>query len=171
MEELDSPIHDSMIVNFQAVETLIDELGGVQFEVPCDMDYEDPEQDLYIHINQGDQLLNGEDAVKVLRYRSYVMGDLERNKVQQDFFRVAFQQKFKPKYISKVPAIYELINENIRSNLSLADILAYLDNVSNMENRVVQTFELPVTIADPFVIINEAEADTILDEYYRYSSQ
>lgn len=167
INELDIPIHDYMIVNFQAVETIIDELGGIQFDVPQNMYYTDPEQDLYIDLKKGDQLLDGENAVDLLRFRSYVMGDLERNRVQQQFFQEAFAQKFKPKYIGKVPAIYNLINKNIRSNMSLAEILSYVEVLSNMDNREVQTFELPVTISDPFVIINQEEADMILDDYYR----
>ena len=160
-------IHDYVVVNFDAVETIIDELGGVRFNVPCDMHYEDPEQDLFIHINKGEQLLNGENAVKVLRFRSYPMADLQRNQVQQDFFRAAFEQKFQPQYIGKVPAIYSLITENVRSSMSASEVLDYLSIISNMNNRTVQTFELPVSIADPYVVIKRAEADAILDEYFR----
>ncbi len=164
---LSIPIHDYVVVNFDAVETIIDELGGIRFNVPCDMHYEDPEQDLFIHINKGEQLLNGENAVKVLRFRQYPMADLQRNQVQQDFFKAAFAQKFQPQYIGKVPAIYGLITENVRSSMSANEVLGYLSVISDMNNRTVQTFELPVNIADPYVVIKRAEADAILDEYFR----
>ncbi|MBR5239620.1 MAG: LCP family protein [Clostridia bacterium] len=167
MDVLDIPIHDYVVVNFNAVETLIDELGGVQFNVPQRMWYQDPEQDLYIDLQKGDQLLNGKKAVQMLRFREYPMGDLDRNKVQQDFFQAAFSQKFQPQYIAKVPAIYGLINQNMRSNMSLGEILEYLDILSAMGDRTVQTFELPVAIADPYVVMIKEEADVILDEYYR----
>ncbi len=164
---LSIPIHDYVVVNFDAVETIIDELGGIRFNVPCDMHYEDPEQDLFIHIKKGEQLLNGENAVKVLRFRQYPMADLQRNQVQQDFFKAAFSQKFQPQYIGKVPAIYGLITENVRSSMSANEVLGYLSVISDMNNRTVQTFELPVSIADPYVVINRNEADAILDEYFR----
>lgn len=164
---LSIPIHDYVVVNFDAVETIIDELGGIRFNVPCDMHYEDPEQDLFIHINKGEQLLNGEKAVQVLRFRQYPMADLQRNQVQQDFFKAAFSQKFQPQYIGKVPAIYGLITENVRSSMSANEVLGYLSVISDMNNRTVQTFELPVSIADPYVVIKRSEADALMDEYFR----
>lgn len=159
-------IHDYLTVNFTAVETAIDELGGIQFDVPCNMYYRDPDQDLYINIKKGPQLLNGEDSVKVLRFRQYPMGDLQRNEVQQDFFRAAFEQKFSAKYLKKVPDLYGLIEENIKSSLSTGELLGYLNTVKKMKEPQVETFELPVSIADPYVVIKQAEADEILTEYF-----
>ncbi|MBQ7791872.1 MAG: LCP family protein [Clostridia bacterium] len=160
------PIHDYLTVNFSAVETVIDELGGIQFDVPCNMNYRDPDQDLYINIKKGDQLLDGEDSVKVLRFRQYPMGDLQRNQVQQDFFRAAVEQKLNTKYIKKVPALYALVEENITSSLSASELLSYLNTVKGMKDPTVETFELPVSIQDPYVVIKEAEADEILTQYF-----
>ena len=160
-------IHDYVVLNFTAVETIIDELGGIRFDVPCNMYYNDPEQDLYINIKKGEQLLDGEDSVKVLRFREYLMGDLQRNQVQQDFFKAAFEQKFRPQYIGKIPAIYGLINQHVRSSMNANEILSYFNAISKMEGCTVQTFELPVSIADPYVVINRNEAEAILEEFYR----
>ena len=159
-------IHDYLTVNFSAVETIIDELGGIRFDVPCNMNYKDPDQDLYINIQKGEQLLDGEDSVKVLRFRSYPMGDLQRNAVQQDFFKAAFEQKFRAKYISKIPSIYSLIEKNIKSSMSVSELLSYVNAVSKMKEPLVQTFELPVSIQDPYVVINRSEADEILTQYF-----
>ncbi len=160
-------IHDYAVVNFEAVETIIDRLGGIRFDVPCDMYYQDPDQDLYINIKKGEQLLDGEDSVKVLRFRQYPMGDLQRNQVQQDFFKAAFEQKFQAYYIGKVPEIYGVINQGVRSSMNLNEILSYLNAISAMDGCTVQTFELPVSIADPYVVINRNEAEAILDEFFR----
>ena len=165
-ELLGIEIHDYLTVNFQAVATIIDELGGIEFDVPSNMKYKDPDQDLYIDIKKGLQILNGEDSVKVLRFRQYVMGDLDRNKVQQDFFKAAFEQKFQPKYIKKVPAIYELVENNTKSSLSTKELLSYLNTVKKMKEPVVETFELPVSIRDPYVVIQQEEADTILTRHF-----
>lgn len=159
-------IHDYLTVNFTAVEQVIDELGGIEFDVPCNMNYKDPDQDLYINIKKGTQLLNGEDSVKVLRFRQYPMGDLDRNAVQQDFFRVAVEQKLSAKYIKKVPAVYALVEENIESSLSASELLGYLNSVRKMKDRTLETFELPVSIRDPYVVIKQDEADAIFTEYF-----
>lgn len=159
-------IHDYLTVNFQAVETVIDELDGIRFDVPCPMKYRDPDQDLYINIPKGEQVLNGEDSVKVLRFRQYPMGDLQRNQVQQDFFRAALEQKLRAKYISKVPTLFSLVEENIKSSMNAAELLSYLNAVNKMDEKTVETFELPVAIADPYVIMKSAEAEELFTTYF-----
>ena len=65
------------MVNFDVFARVVDLFGGVDFDVPVDMDYEDPYQDLYIHLKAGEQHLNGEEALQVMRFRSgYAMADL-----------------------------------------------------------------------------------------------
>ena len=46
----------------EALIALVDEIGGVEFNVPIDMDYDDSSQDLHIHLKAGQQLLNGENV-------------------------------------------------------------------------------------------------------------
>ena len=67
---------------------LVDTMGGVWFDVPIDMNYDDAGQDLYIHVNQGYQLLDGYNTMCVFRYRStYANGvarqHSERQKARQ----------------------------------------------------------------------------------------
>ena len=54
------------MVNLDAFVELVDLIGGVEFDVPMDMDYEDSSQDLYIHLKKGVQKLNGEQAAAML---------------------------------------------------------------------------------------------------------
>ena len=81
------------VVELDAVAELVDAIGGVDYEVPYNMDYDDPTQDLHIHYKKGMQHLNGEDAVKVLRWRknnsgeSLSVGDVGRVEVQHSFLR------------------------------------------------------------------------------------
>ena len=42
-----------MLIDMDAVETAVDLLGGVEFDVPQDMDYTDPAQGLEIHLRAG----------------------------------------------------------------------------------------------------------------------
>lgn len=82
-----------VLFDFDAVVKLIDRMGGIKFDVPCDMDYEDPAQSLSIHLKQGQQRLSGEEALWVLRYRSgYALADLKRVEVQRDLIRAALDQ-------------------------------------------------------------------------------
>lgn len=119
------PIHDYIVVNFKAVENVIDLLGGVDFDVPQDMDYEDPFQDLYIHLRGGYQHLNGNQSLQLLRFRGYPMADIQRTQVQRDFIMALFKQKAKAENISKIEPIFNAISKNIKSSLSVNEALDY----------------------------------------------
>jgi LCP family protein required for cell wall assembly len=64
----------------------VDALGGVELDVPEDMDYDDPAQGLSIHLKKGRQTLDGKSAEGFVRYRSgYGRGDLDRLDAQKLF--------------------------------------------------------------------------------------
>ena len=72
---------------------IIDAIGGVDMDVPFDMDYEDPEQNLYIHLKAGYQHLDGEKAEQFVRYRSgYLEGDIGRISAQRLFLTALVRQ-------------------------------------------------------------------------------
>ena len=68
-EQLGIPVDFTVSVDLKGFEALVDAIGGVDFEVPVDMDYDDPYQDLHIHFSKGMQHLNGQEAMEVVRFR------------------------------------------------------------------------------------------------------
>ena len=83
------------LVETEALIELVDAIGGVEFNVPKNMNYDDKTQDLHIHLTAGTQMIDGEKAEQLLRYRhdndgssySYEYGDndLGRMRTQRDF--------------------------------------------------------------------------------------
>ena len=55
-------IEDYVIVNNSALIEIVDEIGGVEFDVPIDMEYDDPTQDLHIRLDKGIQKIDGQKA-------------------------------------------------------------------------------------------------------------
>jgi LCP family protein required for cell wall assembly len=159
-------IHDYVVFNFNAVKDVIDAVDGVDFFVPQNMFYEDPEQDLYINLRKGQQLLNGDKALQLLRFRSYPMGDIARTETQRDFMEAVFEQNANAKYIGSVPKIYSAINNNIKSSLSLAEIVDYAELVLKMDNPTFNTIELPYDLVTPFVVYNREEVSKIFSEKF-----
>lgn len=138
------PIHYYCEIDFMGFRDVIDVLGGVEFDVPVNMHYDDPYQDLHIHVDKGLQVLDGEDAEGVVRFRNtYVNGDYDRIKVQQNFMKALFEQKLKPEYIKKAPAIMEEIYEHVKTNFSIADATKYLGMLKKMTTDSLQTHTLP----------------------------
>lgn len=117
-------VHSFCKVTFEGLRNIFDILGGVTYDVPIDMDYDDPVQDLSIHLKKGKQKLSGSDIEGLLRFRSgYANADLGRIDTQQDFLKEAVKQKLSIKYIFKLPAIMRELNENFSTNLTTLDII------------------------------------------------
>ncbi len=64
------PIDYYVAVDVDGFVALVDELGGIEFDVPVRMSFDDPTQDLHIHYQPGLQHLTGEDVLKVARCRN-----------------------------------------------------------------------------------------------------
>ncbi|MBR4030864.1 MAG: LCP family protein [Clostridia bacterium] len=155
-------IHDFVKVNFKAVEEIVDKLGGVRFDVPQDMKYNDPEQDLYIDLKEGMQRLNGENALKLLRFRGYAMADIERTKVQREFLHAAFEQKAKLRYIFKIPSVMSSVSENMVTSVSSSDALSYVMRIKDKSDEGFNSVELPYYLSGSYVIITpDGVADTV----------
>lgn len=137
------PVKDYVRMDLTAVEGAIDALGGVIFTVPQDMDYEDPYQDLSIHLKAGEQTLSGKDAVSLLRYRKgYPEGDLKRIEVQQTFLLELFRQKCNPAYLKEIPSVMDAIKGHVFTNLTAADVMKYGEALYACKENGVDTMEV-----------------------------
>ena len=106
---------------------LVDTMGGVWFDVPIDMNYDDAGQDLYIHVNQGYQLLDGYNTMCVFRYRStYANGDIGRLDVQHALLKSIASQMLSLGNIPNVKKLVNLFERNVITNLSSGNIMYYL---------------------------------------------
>lgn len=146
------PIHYFITINVDGFVDVIDALGGVDFDVPYDMDYDDPAQDLHIHLKAGEQHLDGQAAHDFVRFRhnndnsapgEYVMGDEGRIYWQQKFMEALAEQKLKPEYISKIDDLYSVIKENVRTNLTFTDIMRILNAALDVDLSEMESYQLP----------------------------
>ena len=118
-----------VVVEWDAVGEIVDAMGGVYFDVPRDMNYDDPYQDLHIHQEKGYRLLSGDDAMQVIRYRhdnnrkyGYPDGDLGRIKTQQAFLKAVVEQLLQVKNITKINQFAKVFQNNVETDLSFSNI-------------------------------------------------
>ena len=138
------PINYYMIVNLEAFRQIVDSLGGVEYDLKRDYNYNDPVQDLHIALTAGKQVLYGEQAEGLVRYRAdYPRADLERIEVQQDFMKEMIKQKLKLEYITKIPSIYKNVSDNVISNLTLNEVLKYGEAIRGIKDDGLESFTLP----------------------------
>ncbi len=167
------PIHHFCKLNFAAVRNIVDILGGVEFDVPIDMDYDDPYQDLHIHIKKGLQVLDGEDAEGLLRFRSgYANADLGRINTQQEFLKEMLRQKLSAKYLIKSPSIIREITKNLDTNMSGMYMLRYALKFRDGDKVEFNTYTLPgapKTIGGAsYYICNEAKTRELVENEFGF---
>lgn len=150
---------------------IIDAVDGVDFYVPQDMDYEDPYQDLYIHLKEGQQHLDGDKAEQLVRFRSYPQGDIQRTQVQRDFIQAIISQKKSLKYINRIDDIYRGVVGDLETNIKLKDVL---ENVVTFKNLDVKNKlnayvlpNIPQYVGEAsFVFIMEDKLEELLTEEF-----
>ena len=131
---LGQPIDYYVYIDLATVRTIIDELDGVEYDVPCDLIYDDPDQDLHINIKKGLRTLTGKQVEGLLRFRHpnkwtsevrkyYDGSDLKRIERQHDFFNEMLKQKLSMKYITKVNGIVSAVYSSIKTDMPLAEML------------------------------------------------
>ena len=121
------PVDFYVSVDLKGFIALIDQIGGVEFDVPCDMDYDDPYQDLHIHFKAGLQKLNGQQAMEVVRFRHNNDNtgyggrqDLGRIGTQQAFLKTVAQKLMK---LENVPAMAETFLKYVKTDLTLGNLM------------------------------------------------
>ncbi len=130
-EKFGITVDDYVKINIRGFKSLINHLGGVDIYVPYDMNYEDPYQDLAIHINKGRQHLDGEKAEGFVRFRQgyredgtfFEIGDTGRKNNQLNFLKELIKQKGTISNIGKIPGIIELLGKNVQHSIGLGDVL------------------------------------------------
>lgn len=133
MEEVSNllgiPVDFYVTVDLNAFVELVDAIGGVRFNIPVDMDYDDPYQDLHIHFSAGERLLGGEDALKVVRWRQnndgtgYATADVGRIGTQQAFLLEAAKQALQISNLDKLDDLAKIVYENVETDLTISNIL------------------------------------------------
>ncbi len=169
------PIHYFATVDFEGFINIIDALGGVDFEVPENMNYDDPYQNLHIHLKKGMQHLDGKAAHDFVRFRNYRDGraDLARVDAQQNFIKELIRQKLTVSNLNKIDEIYEVVNENVRTNYSFEKVMESFGTIKNLTADKVTMYVLPNTPeminGGSYVIYNTAknmeELNTILENF------
>lgn len=131
-------------VNMQGFEEIIDALGGVPITLERDYDYEDPYQDLYIHLKAGEQVLDGKQSLHFVRLRYDGAGndDISRIKRQQQFIQALQSKLIAPSNLLKVGDLMAILRNRIQTNVPQKDQL-YLANLLFQSRHQLQMQTLP----------------------------
>ena len=150
-------IHQYIVVDMNTFADLIDVLGGVDIYVEENMDYEDPEAGLEIHLAQGYQHLDGYEAQKYLRFRGERLGDVGRVQRQQKFIKSLYTKILQLETIPKLPAIADIFKNRMETSAEIFDS-AHLANVLRKMSS-----DPPVTVMLPGAENSEGAFEADID--------
>lgn len=141
------------VINNDLLIKMVDVVGGVQFEVPIDMDYDDPTQDLHIHLKKGMQTIDGEKAEQLLRFRhnndgssypyEYGDNDYGRMRTQREFMKATMSQAIQPSNMLKYKDLVNAVMDNLETDMNIDDILPYVPYTLDLDFDNVRTEQLP----------------------------
>lgn len=119
-----------VVVEWDGVGEIVNAMGGVWFDVPRDMNYDDPTQDLHIHQKKGYRLLDGDDAMQVIRYRhdndtryGYPDADLGRIRTQQAFLTAMIEQLLQWKNVTRLYQFITVFQNNVETDMPFQTVL------------------------------------------------
>ncbi len=139
------------VVKTEALIKLVDVIGGITFDVPINMDYDDKSQDLHIHLKAGEQHIDGDKAEQLVRFRhnnngtsypeEYGDNDIGRMRTQREFILQVIKQTAVPGNIFKLGEILDVAKQNIETNIDFGVAKDYLPYIVefNTENLLTET--------------------------------
>ena len=172
------------VIKTEALIKLVDVIGGVTFNVPINMDYDDPSQDLHIHLKKGEQLLDGDKAEQLVRFRhnnnytsyptEYGDNDLGRMRTQREFITQVLKQTLKAENILKIGQILDVAKEYVITNIDFNAAKDYIPYAVEFNTENLLTDTLPGTVPDLkktnnvsiFVVDREATKEKIQELFY-----
>lgn len=145
-EAVNIPIHHYIKVDYNALFKTVDDLGGVEFDVPIDMYYVDRRATppLNIDLKKGLQLLDGEKAMQLIRFRKgYGDQDLSRVKVQQDFLKAVLKKAYSPSSVTKIPKFIETLYDYVETDLTIPNTMALMRIGMNLDLDKIESAVVP----------------------------
>lgn len=178
------------------IKEIVDRLGGVYFDIPADLKYTDPTQNLYIDLKKGYQLLDGDKTEQFLRFRKsnsrassewkkyYDGSDLKRTEMQIKFVNELIQQKVNLLQLPTLIPIIKYAFENVITNFSLSDTLSLVSAFTESSKPSMNTFKLygldkRINNIEYFIYIDKIEntktrevfnSDEIIKNYFNSKS-
>lgn len=164
-------IHHTAVLSLAGFREIVDIMGGVNVYIPEGMYYSDPEQNLYINIDAGDQWLNGAQAEGFIRFRSgYSQGDLGRVSAQKIFLTALFERAkevVKSANVSALTDIATTISKYLTTNLTVSDLMFYAKAFVNIDLANIHMLTIPGNMVGvDYYVINRAATLEAINQYF-----
>ena len=170
-EQLGLPVDYTVLVDLRAFQALVDAIGGVDFYIPVNMDYDDPYQSLSIHFSKGMRHLTGSEALKVVRFRhnndgsGYGSEDIGRMQTQQDFLKAVAKQTLTVSNLTKLDSFCKISQQYVETDLTVGNLVWLGGEAIGMGAENIDFSTLPGEWKSPYIYLDQAEVLTLINQY------
>lgn len=140
---LGMPIHYHIELDYSTFPKIVDMLGGVDIYVEKRLQYADRAAGLYIDIPKGLQHMDGETALKFVRFRHDALGDIGRIKRQQQFMNALLQKIFDQAISAKMPLLLKELLQTVQTDLPVEEALKLAMYFKDVSSDNIRFFTLP----------------------------
>lgn len=138
------PIDGYVKVDIKGFIALVDYLGGVELDIPLDMNYDDPAQDLHIHFTKGTHKVDGQGAMEAARYRhdnadspNYSANqwytDIQRTQMQQQILVKLAKKVLAWDSLAKINGFVEIFNQYVDTSLTLENMMYFASKAIDLD--------------------------------------
>lgn len=140
------PVDFYIHVDLEAFRNVIDILGGVDLYVPFHMVYEDPGQNLYIDLPEGQTHLDGAKAEQFVRFRhGYPSADLGRMDAQRTFLSALATQLRSRLGSDPVSTVSDLASQafkHVKTDLTALDFVYFAKEYLAVQNEDIRMMRI-----------------------------
>ncbi|UQZ32686.1 LytR family transcriptional regulator [Paenibacillus sp. PK3_47] len=159
---LQMDIDHMILINFAAFSGIVDELGGLDIDVPMDMRYVDNADGTNINLKKGMQHLSGKEVLDFVRYRKSNRGtaessDFSRNERQQEVLNLILGKLDSVSGIAKWGEIIDILGDNIRTDIGKDQLMSWIMNYPSMKPAASELITLESQWKSPYVYANEED--------------
>jgi LCP family protein required for cell wall assembly len=137
------PIDATIALQPEGAASIVDAMGGLNVNVDENMDYDDNNGQLHIHLKAGEQYLTGSQVVGYVRFRHDAASDFGRVRRQQQVLKLMMDQLSQPQNWAKLPRILALARKDVATSLTDRQLAALLEIYRNVPDDNVRSFTLP----------------------------
>lgn len=169
--QLGIPVDYTVLVNLKGFQALVDTIGGVDFYIPVNMDYDDPYQNLSIHFSKGMRHLSGAEALKVVRFRhnndgsGYGSEDIGRMQTQQDFLKAVAKQTLTVGNLAKLDNFMKIFQQYVETDLSVGNLAWLGAEAIGMGSDAIDFSTLPGDWKSPYIYLDPDAALEVVNQH------
>lgn len=161
------PIDGYVTIRLEMLVSLVDTFGGLELDVPIEMDYGGS------HLDQGYQTLNGDACEFLLRTRHiYPDGDIGRLNMQRQFYAALFRRLKSIGNIWDVARLTPAVLNYMETSLSASQLASFAVSMLKIDSSKIMICQMPIKMAGKYngqaVVYPARQEDAdLLNQYFR----